>query len=470
MDYFPAFLKLQGEPCLVVGGGELAARKVRLLLDAGAALTVVAPSVGVEIAALGHKGALRHLAEPFSPAHLEGVRLAFAATGRAEIDTAVTDAARQCNVWANAVDDYAHSAFITPAIIDRSPLVVALSTGGGAPVLARLVRERLESLIPAGFGRVAQFARALRGRVSARIRDPDARRAFWESVLQGPIAQDLVAGNEARAIRAMETRLAHADDAPRGAVYLVGAGPGNPDLLTFRALHLMQCADVVLYDRLAAEALLAWVRRDAKRIFVGKTRGNHALSQQEINALMVRLAGEGKRVLRLKGGDPFIFGRGGEEIETLAEHGIPFEVVPGITAASGAAAYAGIPLTHRDHAQSVTFVTGHRQDGSITLDWPALCRPGQTVVVYMGVGTVRELCAAFIANGRDAATPAAMVERATLPGQRVLLSTLAALPERVEAEDYRSPALIIVGEVVQLAGKLGWFDPMTHRETDTIGA
>jgi uroporphyrin-III C-methyltransferase / precorrin-2 dehydrogenase / sirohydrochlorin ferrochelatase len=470
MDYFPAFLKLQGEPCLVVGGGDRAARKVRLLSAAGAALTVVAPEVCAEIVRLADTGALRLVRESFLPEHLDGMRLVIAATGRPDVNAVVADAARQRNVWANAVDDFEHSAFITPAIIDRSPLVVALSTGGGAPVLARLLRERLESLIPTGWGRVARFARDLRARVSDRILDPDARRAFWESVLQGPIAEDLVAGNASRAMAAMEARLAHAECTPRGAVYLVGAGPGNPDLLTFRALHLMQQADVVLYDRLVAEDLLAWVRRDAERIFVGKTRGNHALSQEEINALMVRLAREGRRVLRLKGGDPFIFGRGGEEIETLAESGIPFEVVPGITAASGAAAYAGIPLTHRDHAQSVTFVTGHRQDGSIALDWPALCRPAQTVVIYMGVGSVRELCAAFIDHGRAPDTPAAMVERATLPGQRVLVSTLAELPGRAAAMEVQSPALIIVGEVVGLSGKLGWFDPRACGEPDTIFA
>lgn len=459
MDYFPVFLKLQDEPCLIVGGGDCAARKMRLLAAAGARLTVVAPSACPEIVERACAGGVRHLAEPFRPEHLDGMRLAIAATGRDDVNAAVTEAAKRRNVWANAVDDIGHSAFITPAIIDRSPLVVALSTGGGAPVLARLLRERLESLIPAGWGRVARFARALRARVSARIPDPDARRAFWESVLQGPIAEDLIAGNETRAAAAMDARLADADAVPRGAVYLVGAGPGNPDLLTFRALHLMQQADVVLYDRLVDEALLGWVRRDAERVFVGKTRGNHTLSQQEINALMVRLAQSGKRVLRLKGGDPFIFGRGGEEIETLAAHGISFEVVPGITAASGAAAYAGIPLTHRDCAQSVTFVTGHRQDGSIALDWPALCRPAQTVVVYMGVETARELCAAFIAHGRAPDTPAAVVERATLPGQRVLVSTLSGLPACMEGEAVHSPALIIVGDVVRLSGKLGWFDP-----------
>jgi uroporphyrin-III C-methyltransferase/precorrin-2 dehydrogenase/sirohydrochlorin ferrochelatase len=268
----------------------------------------------------------------------------------------------------------------------------------------------------------------------------------------------------------MQQRLESDVEPARGAVYLVGAGPGNPDLLTFRAFHLMQQADVVLYDRLVASALLDWVRRDAERIFVGKSSSHHALSQDEINALLVRLAGEGKRVLRLKGGDPFIFGRGGEEIETLSAHGIAFEVVPGVTAASGAAAYAGIPLTHRDYAQSVTFVTGHRKDGSIALDWPLLTHDGQTVVVYMGVGSARALCQAFIAHGRPANCPAAVVEQATTRHQRVVVATLETLAEQMEAQAIMSPALIIVGEVVKLAEKLAWFRPLNDHEPDTIKA
>ncbi|BEV73147.1 MULTISPECIES: siroheme synthase CysG [unclassified Paludibacterium] len=469
MDYFPLFLKLQARPCLVVGGGEVALRKVRLLLQAGAKVTVVAPTLIQGLSALAGQAAVHHLATVFSPSHLTGMRLVIAATGVPAVDVAVAAAAEAADIWVNVVDDIEHSACITPSIIDRSPLVIALSTGGGAPVLARMLRERLESLIPAGWGRVAQFARAMRQRVAERIPDGDARRAFWESVLQGPIAEDLVAGNLERADSLMAQRLANAEGVPRGAVYLVGAGPGNPDLLTFRALHLMQQADVVLYDKLVAEALLNWVRRDAERIFVGKTRANHTLSQEEINLLMVRLAQQGKRVLRLKGGDPFIFGRGGEEIETLAQHGIAFEVVPGVTAASGAASYAGIPLTHRDYAQSVTFVTGHRQDGSIDLDWPMLSRPGQTVVVYMGVSTAEALCQAFIRHGRSPACPVAVVERATTLDQRVVVSTLSALPEKIAALDIRSPSLIIVGEVVQLAGKLGWFDPRQAPDPATIG-
>ena len=470
MEFFPVFLKLQSQPCLLVGGGESALRKARLLARAGAALTVVAPELCQGLHAFLKLNNGRYLAESFSERHLEGVRLVVAATGSEE-DLRVAEAASARGIWVNIVDDLEHSSYITPAIVDRSPLVIALSSGGTVPMLARLMRARLESLIPAGWGKVAQFAATFRKRVRARFDDDGERRQFWESVLRGPIAEDVFVGNLERARLEMERRLdVAAETVPRGAVYLVGVGPGTADLLTFRALHLMQKADVVLYDRLGAEALLDWVRRDAERIFVGKSRSNHALDQAEINALMVKLAQEGKQVLRLKGGDPFIFGRGGEEIETLAAHGIPFEVVPGVTAASGASAYAGIPLTHRDYAQSVVFVTGHRQDGSIALDWPMLTRPGQTVVIYMGVGTAREICQALIAHGRSAACPAAVVEQAATARQRVGIATLETLPSEIERMKIGSPALIIVGEVVNLAGKLAWFHPRDGGEPDTIDA
>lgn len=460
MDYFPIFLKLKQRPCLVVGGGEVALRKVRLLLSAGAQVTVVAPVLVPELAQLAQAGRVQYRPEVFEKTQVCNHVLVIAATDDRAVNHAVFEAGEALNVPVNVVDDPEHSSYITPSIIDRSPMVIAVSTGGAAPVLARLIRARLESLIPARFGRLAGFATRFRDQVKARFGEVEARRNFWESVLEGPLADAVMAGNEAHAEREMEKRLAE-PDVPSGAVYLVGAGPGNPDLLTFRALRLMQQADVVLYDKLVAPELLELVRRDAERIFVGKERANHALAQEEINQLMVRLAKEGKRVLRLKGGDPFTFGRGGEEIEELAQHGIPFEVVPGITSASGAAAYAGIPLTHRDYAQSVVFVTGHKKDGSIDLDWPALTREEQTVVVYMGLANARELCAAFIAHGKRADTPAAVVASATTLRQRTLTGTLASLPDVIEAAGVKSPALIIVGEVVQLAERLSWFQPQT---------
>lgn len=463
MDYFPVFVKLQEAPCLVVGGGEVALRKVRLLLEAGARLTVVAPQLVPELASLAAQGQLAHLDGVFEPEYTVGMRLVVAATNRRDINRQVSEAAQQRGILVNVVDDPELSTYITPAIIDRSPLVIAVSTGGGVPVLARLIRARLESLIPAGFGQLARFAARFRERVKQRFDNVEARRAFWESVLEGPVAEAVMHGNEAMADSEMEKRLAEASSKPLGAVYLVGAGPGNPDLLTFRALRLMQQADVVLYDNLVASELLDLVRRDAERIYVGKARANHTLPQEDINLLMVRLAREGRRVLRLKGGDPFTFGRGGEEIQTLAEHDIPFEVVPGITSASGAASYAGIPLTHRDYAQSVTFVTGHKKDGTIQLDWPALTRPDQTVVVYMGLTMAADLCQAFIAHGKAPDTPAAVVEWATTQRQRTVIGTLESLPQVISRYEVRSPALIIVGEVVNLADKLSWYRRVENR-------
>lgn len=457
MDYFPIFLKLQNQPCLVVGGGEVALRKIRLLLSAGASLTVVSPEIVPELNELAEQGVLRWVNSVFQAGHLEQVRLVVAATNIRAVNQQVSEEAQRLGVPVNVVDDPDISSYITPAIVDRSPLVIAVATGGGVPVLARLVRARLESIIPAGFGHLARFAASFRDKVKARFSDVESRRIFWESVLEGPMAEAVMSGNEVQAIAQMEQRLASASDTPTGVVYLVGAGPGNPDLLTFRALRLMQQADIVLYDNLVAPELLNLVRRDAERVYVGKARANHTLPQEDINQMMVRLAKEGRRVLRLKGGDPFVFGRGGEEIETLAEHGVPFEIVPGITSANGAATYAGIPLTHRDYAQSVTFVTGHKKDGTIHLDWPALTRPSQTVVVYMGLTMAAELCNAFIANGKDSQTPAAVVEWATTERQRTLVGTLASLPDIISRYDVHSPALIIVGEVVTLAGKLGWY-------------
>jgi len=367
----------------------------------------------------------------------------------------------------NVVDDPALCRFIMPAIVDRSPVLVAISTGGTSPVLARLIRGRLEALVPAAFGRLATLAGDFRAQAKTRIADPGRRRSFWERVLTGPIAEMMYAGRDADAREAL-TKFLDNDDAAgaTGEVYLVGAGPGDPDMLTFRALRLMQQADVVVHDRLVSRRVLDLTRRDAPRIYAGKRRASHALSQESINALLVRLAREGKRVLRLKGGDPFIFGRGGEEIETLAEEGIPFQVVPGITAAAGCAAYAGIPLTHRDHAQSCVFVTGQLQDGTVALDWEHLIQPRQTIVIYMGLVGLPVICRELIGHGMAADTPAALVEHGTSEDQRVFTSTLAALPESVARAEVRAPTLIIIGGVVTLREKLGWFETSAGREAN----
>jgi uroporphyrin-III C-methyltransferase/precorrin-2 dehydrogenase/sirohydrochlorin ferrochelatase len=459
MDFLPIFLDIRGQPCLVVGGGEVAARKSALLLRAGARVTVLAPKLSAAFDADLAAARIEHRAASFRDEDLEGVAVAIAATSDAAVNRAVAAAARARRIPVNVVDHPALCSFILPSIIERAPLIVAVSSGGASPVLARLLRARLESLIPAGYGRLAALAGAFRDRVKARFKPPERRR-FWERVLQGPIAELVFSGRDAEARQALQaaledTRLAFGG----GEVSLVGAGPGDPDLLTFRALRLMQQADVVVYDRLVSRPILDLVRLEAERIYAGKERAQHALPQEDINHLLVRLAREGKRVVRLKGGDPFIFGRGGEEIESLADAGIPFQVVPGITAAAGCASYAGIPLTHRDYAQSVVFVTGHMQNGSMNLNWKALAQPRQTIVFYMGLLGVDVLCRELAAHGLPASTPAALVQAGTTPQQRVLTGTLDTLPGIVRQGGVKAPTLIIIGEVVTLRDRLKWFEP-----------
>ena len=464
MDYLPIFFDIRKQPCIVVGGGEVAMRKCAILLRAGARVTVIAPSLHAAFEADLAAARIAHRAGEFRAEDLAGVVLAVAATDDDAVNRAVAAAARAARIPVNVVDQPALCSFIMPSIIDRKPVIVAVSSGGASPVLARLLRARLETLIPSGYGRLAALAAVFRDQVKARFK-PSERRRFWERVLQGPIAELVFAGRGDAAHKALQETL---DDKrladPRfslagGEVSLVGAGPGDPDLLTFRALRLMQSADVVVYDRLVSQPVLDLVRRDAERIYAGKERAQHALPQDDINHLLIRLAKEGKRVVRLKGGDPFIFGRGGEEIDTLAAEGILFQVVPGITAASGCAAYAGIPLTHRDCAQSVVFVTGHLQDGSMNLNWPALAQPRQTIVFYMGLIGVDILCRELIAHGLPATTPAALIQQGTTPEQRVLTGDLATLPEIVRQGGVKAPTLIIIGEVVKLRERLKWFEP-----------
>lgn len=461
MDHLPIFVSVRDAPVLVVGGGEVAARKCAALVRVGACITVVAPELCATLAQAGMAASVRTQQRSFEPADLEGVRLVFAATDDQALNTRVAALCHARGTLVNVVDEPALCSFIMPSIIDRDPVQVAVSTGGASPVLARLLRARLETLIPASYGALAGLMQSYRERVRARITDGVQRRRFWERVLQGDVAELMFAGRAKEASRALDQALdAAAVPAadPIGEVYLVGSGPGDPDLLTFRALRLMQQADDVVHDRLVAPAILDLVRRDARRHDVGKERDRHTLPQQEINHLLVTLARSGRRVLRLKGGDPLLFGRGGEEIETLAAEGIPFQIVPGITAATGCAAYAGIPLTHRDHAQSCVFVTGHSRDGGLDVDWAALARPRQTVVVYMGVQTLPALCAGLITAGLSADTPAALVLRGTTAAQCTLTGTLHSLPEQARALDPTPPGLVIVGEVVTLRGRLAWFE------------
>lgn len=458
MDYLPLFHNLKGRLVLVVGGGDIALRKARLLSEAGAVLRVVAPQVEPQLAELVEQGGGQTVLRGYAEGDLAGCVLAIAATDDEPLNAFVSQDARALGIPVNVVDSPQLCTVIFPAIVDRSPLMIAVSSGGDAPVLARLIRARIETWIPAAYGQLAGLAKAFRAQVKAKFSDVQQRRVFWEEVFQGNIAEQALAGRTDEAERLLADKLFAAAPKALGEVYLVGAGPGDPDLLTFRALRLMQQADVVLYDRLVAPAILDLCRRDADRIYVGKQRAEHAVPQEQINQRLVSLAKEGKRVLRLKGGDPFIFGRGGEEIEELAAHGIPFQVVPGITAASGCAAYAGIPLTHRDYAQSVRFVTGHLKDGSCDLPWPELVASSQTLVFYMGLVGLPVICQQLIAHGRAADTPVALIQQGTTSNQRVFTGTLADLPERIASQQVQAPTLIIVGEVVQLRDKLAWFE------------
>lgn len=468
MRYLPIFLHINDRPCLVVGGGEVAARKANLLLEAGGRVTVVSPELGATLSRMSENGLVEHLPSRFEPGHLADHRLVIAATDDAEVNRQVAALAEAKNVPVNVADRPDAGNFIVPSVIDRSPVTIAVSSGGTSPVLARLLRARLESLIPSAYGQLALLIEKFRERVKKRL-PPAARRRFWDQVLQGSIAEMVFAGNVGEAQTALEKAIEDVDPSGRqvGEVYLVGAGPGDPDLLTFRALRLLQQADVVLYDRLVSDRVLAMVRKGADKIYVGKERANHAVPQERINSLLLELAREGKRVLRLKGGDPFIFGRGGEEIEDLLREGIPFQVVPGITAAAGCAAYSGIPLTHRDYSQSCVFVTGHLKSGSVDLNWEQLCQPNQTVVVYMGLTGLETLCREMIRHGTPDDMPAALIEKGTTREQRVFTGTLKTLPHVVRDQGIGAPTLIIVGHVVRLRGELNWYKREAMSEAET---
>jgi uroporphyrin-III C-methyltransferase/precorrin-2 dehydrogenase/sirohydrochlorin ferrochelatase len=460
MRFLPIFMNIRGKACLVIGGGQVAARKVYLLHRAGARITLIAPALCDELARWANAGDVTYVSRKFEPTDISQQAVIIAATNDAVVNAQISGLAQARGIPVNVVDNPDAGTFIMPSIIDRSPVQIAISTGGASPVLARLLRARLETFIPAAYGRLAELLERFRAKVKQRFGASEDIRRFWEDIIEGPIADMLIAGKDQAAQQALEQAIAEGKPpSAHGEVFLVGAGPGDPDLLTFRALRLMQRADVVVYDRLVSAPILDLVRRDAEFIYAGKERDKHTLPQEGINALLVRLAKEGKKVLRLKGGDPFIFGRGGEEIETLMEEGIPFQVVPGITAAAGCAAYAGIPLTHRDYVQSCQFVTGHLKDGTVNLNWTALAQPKQTVVFYMGLHAVAEICRQLMAHGMSATMPAALVEQGTTQNQRVHLGDLTTLPMIVQQQAIKPPTLIIVGEVVKLHDKLKWFEP-----------
>jgi uroporphyrin-III C-methyltransferase/precorrin-2 dehydrogenase/sirohydrochlorin ferrochelatase len=466
MNYFPAFFNLTAQKVLIVGGGEVALRKLALLARSGAKVTVVAPEVLPELRQQAAAGTITVAVREFLPHDLDGARLVIVATSRRAVNRWIASLSEARGIPVNVVDDREASRFIVPAIIDRDPVLVAISTGGTSPVLARRLRERLEALIPKRFGELALWLQTLRRTARWRLRDTDARRRFFERIVDGAAARRFVAGDTHGAESLAQQLLARTASLPResGEVTLVGAGPGDPELLTLKALRALQDADVILHDRLVPRAVLDMARRDATRICVGKAAGGAGSTQAEINALLIEHAQHGKRVVRLKGGDPFIFGRGGEELEALHKAQIRFSVIPGITAAAGCAAYAGIPLTHRDHAHSVTFVTGHEDRDGREPDWTALARPGITSVFYMGLARVQHICAALVRHGAPEALPAALIAQGTQDTQRVVRGTLGTIAEAARRARLQSPTLLVVGEVVSLHDSLAWFNSAAQLE------
>lgn len=458
MHSFPIYLKLKQQPCLIIGGGQVALRKARLLTQAGAVVTVLAPQITPDLHTLitQHQGYILKQTYPCQ-LDLSQFRLVYAATDDVGINAQIFNECEAKNILVNSVDDPPHCRFTTPAIIDRSPLLITVATGGNAPVIARQLRTQLESTIPARMGDLVAFSGQWRQRVKQQLPNPDTRRIFWENVYASSVGEAVLAGNIHIANAAMLGYLKNWQP-PQGEVYLVGAGCGDPELLTFKALRLMQQADVVLYDKLVSAPILELVRRDAQRIYVGKARANHSMPQGGINQLLVDLAKQGKRVCRLKGGDPFIFGRGGEELQTLADAGVSFQVVPGITAASGCASYAGIPLTHRDYAQSVRFLTGHLKAGSPELPWQELVYEQQTLVIYMSLVGLGQIMQKLMQHGLRSDMPVALVSKGTLPEQQVVVGTVATIAKKVVNQNISAPTLTIVGDVVKLRDKLQWFD------------
>ncbi|KPD04515.1 siroheme synthase CysG [Moellerella wisconsensis] len=461
MDYLPLFVELKNRPVLLVGGGDIAARKASLLLRAGAELTVVSPTLCSELQQCYSQQKLIWVAKEYYPQLLDNVFLVIAATNSDKLNERIFQDANQRQKLVNVVDDQPRCSFIFPSIIDRSPVVVAISSAGKAPVLVRLLREKLEALLPSSLGKMATIAGRWRNKVKHNLHTMTERRRFWEKSFNGRFASLVANGKIIEAESQLELQLKQQDSA--GELTLVGAGPGDPGLLTLKGLQVLQNADVVLYDYLVSDEILDLVRRDADKICVGKRAGLHSVSQEQTNLLIVQLAQQGKKVVRLKGGDPFIFGRGGEELQVAAEANIPFQVVPGITAAIGATAYAGIPLTHREYSQSVTFITGHCRENGADLDWPALAKGHQTLAIYMGTVKSAFISQQLIKYGRDAQTPVAVIGCGTRHNQQVITGTLGELESL--AQQAPTPALLVIGEVTALHHQIGWFGQSATAET-----
>jgi len=456
MDHLPIFINLRQKPCLVVGGGKIA--QINLLLKAQASITCVSPVFCDGLNDLAKENVLNLVKKNFEASDISEYSVIISATNDSKINSEVSKLAHELRIPVNVVDSPDLSSFIMPSIVDRSPVVIAVSSAGKAPVLARIIRAKLETIIPSAYGTLAEIAGEYRQRVKDRFSKIKDRRAFWETTFSGVIAEKVFSGRIAEAKADIEKQLKDLVELSMGEVYLVGAGPGDPDLLTFKALRLIQQADVVLYDRLVSKGVMELVRRDSELIYVGKKGGSDESTRQiDINDQLVELAKSGKRVCRLKGGDPFIFGRGGEEIETLSENGIPFQVVPGVTAASGCSSYAGIPLTHRDYSQSCRFVTAHLKNGTSNLPWKELVVEQQTIVFYMALSGANHICEQLIAHGMRKEMPIAIIEKGTMPEQKVYITTLLALPDLLIKENIHAPTLMIVGEIVKLNEKLNWY-------------
>jgi len=458
MDHLPIFINVRQNPCLVIGGGDIALRKINLLIKAQAKVDCLSPLFCEGITNLSQNGGVNLIQKRFESDDIKDYAIIIASTDDSSVNALISKSAKKARIPVNVVDSPELSSFIMPSIVDRSPVIIAVSSSGRAPVLARIIRAKLETVIPSAYGVLAEIAGEYRQKVKDRFSKIKDRRAFWESIFSGVIAEKVFSGRINEAKDDIEKQLKQASQMELGEVYLVGAGPGDPDLLTFKALRLIQQADVVLYDRLVSKGVMELVRRDSELIYVGKKGGSQESTRQiDINDQLVELAKSGKRVCRLKGGDPFIFGRGGEEIESLSEHGIPFQVVPGITAASGCSAYAGIPLTHRDYSQSCRFVTAHLKNGTTNLPWEEFIIDQQTIVFYMALSGANYICEKLMEHGMDKDMPIAIIEKGTMPEQKVYISSLTELPALLEREDIHAPTLMIVGEVVKLNEKLNWY-------------
>ena len=457
MQYLPIFTRLKNKPVLVVGGGDVALRKCRAFLKAEANVTLVAPDFCQELQSMAEQGEVTLRQQKFIDSDLDNVMLVIAATDNDAVNEQVAAQAEARNLFVNVVDDQPKCGFIFPSIVDRNPITIAISSAGTAPVLARRLREKLETLIPQHIGPLAQLVGSFRDKVKVRFNHFSDRRQFWESVFDSSVVSEVQAGNGSRA-QALLNEMLSAQPEPEGEVYVVGAGPGDPELLTLKALQLMQQADVVVYDYLVSDEILELVRRDADLVCVGKKAGHHSVKQEQTNQMLVEFAKQGKKVCRIKGGDPFIYGRGGEEVQVLAAHGVKYQIVPGITAAAGCSAYAGIPLTHRDHAQAIQFVTGHCKKEGQELDWASLAKPNQTLAIYMGVIKSPHIQQQLITHGRAATTPVAIVENGTRKSQRVITTQLEQLAETITEHQVQSPALLIIGEVASLHAELAWFN------------